>query len=66
VNLDPHRTVSTWINLDLSQLGLTDGITYEVTELITGNHWSWTGARHHIQINPMIEPAWILSLSPLD
>jgi starch synthase (maltosyl-transferring) len=66
VNLDPHRTVSTWINLDLSQLGLTDGITYDVTELITGNHWSWTGAHHHIQINPMIEPAWILSLSPLD
>jgi len=66
VSLDPHRSVNTWIHLDLAHLGLADGIPYDVTELITGNHWSWAGAHHHIQINPMIEPAWILSLSPLN
>jgi starch synthase (maltosyl-transferring) len=65
VSLDPHRTVSTWIHLDLSHLGLADGIAYSVTELVTGNHWTWTGAHHHIQIDPNIEPAWILSLTPL-
>jgi starch synthase (maltosyl-transferring) len=65
VSLDPHRTVNTWVHLDLDHLGLADGIAYGVTELITGNHWTWTGAHHHIQIDPTIEPAWILSLTPL-
>jgi starch synthase (maltosyl-transferring) len=65
VNLDPVSVVDTWIHLDLTRLGLVDGIAYSVTELITGHTWSWSGAHHPVQINPQVEPAWILSLSPL-
>lgn len=64
VSLDPVNTVDTWVHLDLGVLGLADGIGFDVTELITGNKWVWTGPHHRININPMIEPAWILSLSP--
>ena len=64
VSLDPASQLNTWIHLDLADLGLTDGLPFEVTELITGNQWTWTGAHHPVQINPLIEPAWILSLSP--
>jgi starch synthase (maltosyl-transferring) len=66
VSLDPVSVVDTWIHLDLTRLGLVDGIAYSVTELITGHTWSWIGAHHPVQINPMDEPAWILSLSPLN
>ncbi len=63
VSLDPVEEVSTWIHLNLDELGLIDGIPYTVTELITGNTWSWTGEHHPIQIDPSIEPAWILAVS---
>jgi starch synthase (maltosyl-transferring) len=66
VSLDPVNTVDTWLHLDLHHLSLPDGLPFAVTELITGNHWTWTGAHHTVQINPAVEPAWILSLSPLN
>src|SRR3954454_8231063 len=65
VSLDPHERVDTWVHLDLEALGLVDGLPVRVTELITGNTWTWNGAHQMVQIDPEDEPAWILSLSPL-
>ncbi|HQY31248.1 MAG TPA: alpha-amylase family glycosyl hydrolase, partial [Thermomicrobiales bacterium] len=65
VSLEPVQPVDTWIHLDLGALGLTDGVAFGVQELITGNSWTWTGAHHPVQIDPALEPAWILSLTKL-
>jgi starch synthase (maltosyl-transferring) len=65
VSLDPDHVVDTWIHLDLAGLGLVDGLAYGVTELISGDTWTWTGAHHSVRIDPATEPAWILSLSVL-
>jgi starch synthase (maltosyl-transferring) len=65
VSLDPHSIVDTWIHLDLSVLNLNDNVPYQVEELITGNTWNWTGAHHPIQIDPEIEPVWILAVSAM-
>jgi starch synthase (maltosyl-transferring) len=66
VNLDPTTTVDTWLHLDLANLGLPDGLPFAVTEIISGNKWTWTGQHHPIQINPAIEPGWILLIEPLN
>jgi starch synthase (maltosyl-transferring) len=63
VLLEVGQTVDTWIHLDLSALGLVEGVPYHVHELITGNTWMWTGAHHPVQIDPDIEPVWILSVT---
>jgi starch synthase (maltosyl-transferring) len=65
VSLDPANRLDTWIHLDLAHLGLNDALPFAVTELITGNQWTWTGAHHPIHINPFVEPAWLLSIAPL-
>ncbi len=63
VSLDPVNPLNTWIHLDLAELGLVDGLPYHVTELISGNTWIWTGGHQSVQIDPAIEPVWVLSLS---
>lgn len=65
ISLDPVEPISTWIHLDLGALGLDDGEVFAVHELITGAQWTWVGAHHPVQIDPAIEPAWLLSISVL-
>ena len=66
VSLDPVHSIDTSIHLDLDLLGLTDGLSYDVVDLITGEQWTWTGADQHIRIDPLVEPAMLLTLSRND
>ncbi|MFT3859049.1 MAG: alpha-1,4-glucan--maltose-1-phosphate maltosyltransferase [Aquabacterium sp.] len=59
VNLDPRYTQSGWLTLDASELGLPADAPFEVHDLLTGQHFSWQGRRHFIQLDPNRMPAHI-------
>ena len=65
VSLDPVSVISTWVHLDLSVLGIEDGESFAVTDLISGASWTWTGGHHPIEIDPSVGPAWILSITDI-
>jgi len=64
VSLDPHQSVTTWVHLDLSDLYLFYDPTIAVTNLITGETWTWSGAHHQITLDPTVSPYLLLSLVP--
>ena len=64
VSLDPHQLVTTSVHLDLSDLYLLYDPWISVTDLVTGERWTWTGAHHQITLDPSVAPYLLLSLSP--
>jgi starch synthase (maltosyl-transferring) len=65
VSLDPVSVISTWVHLDLSVLGIEDGESFAITDLISGASWTWTGGHHPIEIDPSVGPAWLLSITDI-
>jgi starch synthase (maltosyl-transferring) len=64
VNLDPVNEQSGWVSLDLGELGLTPGDTFEVYDLLADNSYSWRGARNYVALRPAEAPAHIFRLAP--
>lgn len=58
VNLDPHSPHHGHVWIPLSDLGMKQGDTYEVVDLITGAGYSW-GERNYVRLDPQIEPAHV-------
>lgn len=52
VSLDPFDAHEADIEIPLHDLGLDDGHPYEVSELLSGERHSWTGARQRIRLTP--------------
>ena len=63
VNLDPHNTQSGWLTLDTAVLGLDDDKPYAVHDLLSGERFTWHGARNFVILDPAKAPAHILRLS---
>ena len=62
VNLDPFATHASVVDVPIGELGIGDGQTYRVHELV-GNQWyDWRGARNYVELNPSVEPAQIFVL----
>jgi len=59
VNLDPHGTRETMVDLDLTALGLTPGESFHVHDTLSGEDWTWTD-RNYVRLDPAAEPAHIL------
>ena len=57
VNLDPRQVRSGWTDLNLDELGLAAGETFEVEDLLNGPTYLWQGARNFVQLDPAHEPA---------
>jgi starch synthase (maltosyl-transferring) len=62
VNLDPRHVQRGWIELPLDRWRLRAGETYQVRELITGEHYLWSGPRNYVELNPRFVPAHIFRL----
>ena len=43
VNLDPVNPQAGFVTLDLAGLGLADGASFELHDLLTDNRFAWTG-----------------------
>jgi starch synthase (maltosyl-transferring) len=60
-NVDPHSVRETTVHLDVRQLGLEPGVPFEVTELITGQRWTW-GESNFVRLDAFTEPVHVLSI----
>lgn len=64
INLDPHATRETTVHLDMPSLGLEWGDAYEVTDVFTGDAWTWR-EHNYVRLDPGHEPAHVLTLRSL-
>jgi starch synthase (maltosyl-transferring) len=60
-NLDPHSVRETTVHLDLTTLGLEPGSTFPVTDLITGQEFTW-GTDNYVRLDAFVEPVHILRI----
>jgi starch synthase (maltosyl-transferring) len=61
VNVDPHGTRETMVNLDMPALGMDWADQFSVHDEISGETWTW-GQRNYVRLDPYHEPAHILSV----
>ena len=56
VNLEVKKTQDSFVHLNLSELGLTDGQGYTVRDLLSNKSFLWRGSKNYVEINPEEEP----------
>jgi len=64
VNLDTERTQTGWIHLDLEALGIEEGTSFTVHDLLTNSYYQWEGASNYVSLDPAAVPAHIFSIQP--
>ncbi|MGE5506494.1 MAG: maltotransferase domain-containing protein [Actinomycetota bacterium] len=57
VTLDPFDVREAELSFPLAHMGVPEGETFEVEELLTGRRHLWRGARHRIRFDPAVAPA---------
>ena len=62
VNLDPSRTQTGWIDLDLNSLGLDANYAFQGHDLLGEGRYLWHGARNYVELTPESRPAHILQM----
>jgi starch synthase (maltosyl-transferring) len=60
-NVDPHAVRETTVHLNLAKLGLPDGATFEVHDLITGETYKWS-TDNYVRLDAFHEPAHIFKI----
>jgi starch synthase (maltosyl-transferring) len=60
VNLNPSRTESGWIDLDLTALGLGVDEPYQMHDLLSGSRFIWNGQRNYVSLDPNRSPAHLM------
>jgi starch synthase (maltosyl-transferring) len=59
VNLDPHHTQAGWVDLDLDELGLKPGESYQMHDLLGEARYLWNGSHNYVELNPHVIPAHV-------
>ena len=62
VNLDPDAVQTGFTDLDVLALGVDDGAPYTVEDVLTGNTYTWRGARNYVSLDPAQQPAHLFVL----
>jgi starch synthase (maltosyl-transferring) len=62
VNLDPHRTQSGWVDLDVAALKLDAEQPYQVHDLLSDQRYIWRGRFNYIMLDPARAPAHVFRL----
>jgi starch synthase (maltosyl-transferring) len=62
VNLDVNHKHSTWLDLDLAALGVTNDERYQVHDELSDARYFWTGSRAYVELDPNIMPAHIFQV----
>ncbi len=60
VNLDPHHVQSGFVELDLDEIGIHAGDSFQVHDLLTGERYLWQGPHNYLELNPHRVPAHIM------
>ena len=63
INLDEEYVQMGFVQLDLAALDLPEDGTFAVEDLLTGERYTWQGARNFIRLDPHRIPAHILTLT---
>ena len=56
-NMDPRHKHGGWLELDLAELGVRPGETFQVHDVFSGARFMWTGARNYVELDPLLFPA---------
>jgi starch synthase (maltosyl-transferring) len=59
VNLDPNHTQAGFTQLDLEELGIDPDQSFQVHDLLTSEHYIWSGPHNYVELNPHQVPAHI-------
>ncbi|MFN2606875.1 MAG: alpha-1,4-glucan--maltose-1-phosphate maltosyltransferase [Acidimicrobiales bacterium] len=62
VNLDPYAAHDDTLTLDLATLGLPWDLPYEAHDELTGTTYTWQGGHPYVRLDPLLQPAHVLSL----
>ena len=65
VNLDPHAMHETMIDVPLGELGIAPGEPYEMSDLLTGQRYTWRGARNYVRLDPVERVGHVFRVSRL-
>ena len=63
VNLDAKQEQCGWVELDLRKLGIANGETFTVEDLLTGQTWQWRGRSNYIALRPDVMPAHVFRIT---
>lgn len=64
VNVNPFEEQDAWFDIPTGDLGIAPDQQYIAEELFSGELLSWSGAWHHIRIDPAGNPARIFHIRP--
>jgi len=62
VNLDPHHTHAAAVEWPLWEYGLGWDADYTVEDLLTGERWTWHGARNYVALDPAVRAAHVFAV----
>jgi starch synthase (maltosyl-transferring) len=60
--IDPIWRQGGWVGLDLAELGLVDGVPYEVHDLLTGASYTWSGPYNYVELDAHVMPAHVFEV----
>jgi starch synthase (maltosyl-transferring) len=55
--MDPRHKHGGWIDLDLAELGVRPGESFQVHDLFSDARYLWTGPRNYVELDPALFPA---------
>jgi starch synthase (maltosyl-transferring) len=64
VNVNPFEAHEAWFNIPIHELGIAEDQQFLAEDLFSGQTLSWSGAWHHLRIDPHENPAMILHIRP--
>ena len=65
VNLDPHHPHSGWLSLDLGALGVAEGSSFQVHDLVGDARFLWRGSRAYVSLDPRVMPVHVFRVRRL-
>jgi starch synthase (maltosyl-transferring) len=63
INLDHAQEQAGWIDLDLKHLAIGHGQTFEIEDLLTGEHYQWHDRSNYVALRPDVLPAHIFRIT---
>ncbi len=63
VNLDPFDAHEAVVHFPLENMGVPEGETFEVEDLLGGGHHLWRGSAHRLHLDPQVNPAAIFRIT---
>jgi starch synthase (maltosyl-transferring) len=55
-NTDPRHKHGAWIDLDLAELGVRPGESFQVHDVLADARFLWTGPRNYVELDPSLFP----------